>query len=55
MDLGNTDNMIETPQQAMKINTHPTTAQHMNMFPVMLVISESLFTFLMDVCFDGSL
>ena len=36
----------------MKINTHPTTAQHTNMLPVMVVISESHFTFLMEVCFD---
>ena len=36
----------------MKINTHPTTAQHTNMLPVMLVISESQFTFLMEVWFD---
>ena len=41
-----------TAQQAMKINTHPTTVQHTNMLPVMLVISESRFTFLMEVCFD---
>ena len=41
-----------TPQKAMKINTHPTTAQHTNMLPVMLVISESQFTFLMEVYFD---
>ena len=37
----------------MKINTHPTTAQHTNMLPVTLVMSESQFTLLlMEVCFD---
>ena len=36
----------------MKINTHPTTMQHTNLLPVMLVVSESQFTFLMGVCFD---
>ena len=36
----------------MKINTHPTTTQHTNLLPVMLVVSESQFTFLMGVCFD---
>ena len=41
-----------TPQQAMKINTHPTTVEHTNVLPVTLVISESQFTFLMEVCFD---
>ena len=41
-----------TPQQAMKINTQTTTAQHKNMLLVTLVISESQFTILMEVCFD---
>ena len=44
----------ETPQKAMKINTHPRTAQHTNMLPTYSqhVISESQFTFLTEVCFD---
>ena len=33
------------PQQAMKINTHPTTAQHTNVLPVTLVFSESVYLF----------
>ena len=41
-----------TPQHAWKSTHHPTTAQHTNMLPVMLVISESQFNFLMEVCFD---
>ena len=41
-----------TPQQALKINTHPTTAQQTNLHPVTLVISESQFTSLMEDCFD---
>ena len=41
-----------TLQQAVKINTHPTTAQRTNVLPVMLVFSESQFTFLMEVYFD---
>ena len=40
-----------TPQHAIKINTHPRTAQHTNVLPVM-VISESQFTVLMEVCFN---
>ena len=36
----------------MKINTHKTTAQHANMLPVVLVISDTQFIFLMEVCFD---
>ena len=49
MDLGDADNMME---QAMKINAHLTTSQHTNVLPVPLVISESQFIFLMEVCFD---
>ena len=41
-----------TARQAVKINTHPTTAQHTNVLPIKLVISESQFTLLMEVCFD---
>ena len=41
-----------TPQQAMKISIHPATPQHNNMLPVMLVISEFQFTFLLEVSFD---
>ena len=41
-----------TAPQALKINTRPTTAQHTNVLPVKLVISESQFTLLMEVCFD---
>ena len=51
MDLGDTD-MMELHNMLRRSTHHPTTAQHTNVVPVMLVISESQFTFSMEVCFD---
>ena len=51
MDLGDTD-MMELHNMLRRSTHHPTTAQHTNVVPVMLVISEFQFTFSMEVCFD---